>query len=467
MLAAATFLGFVPYAYFYWRAKTAIMPIAWSYPDTLEALWRLFIRADYGTFSSLRGADATAVTLADKSVQVVNYFRFLLEDFGVIGMALSLVGLIWSYFKLRRWAIFCLLGFLFSGPLFLTYANFPIREGSGTVLEIVERFYLLPNIFLAMLMGTAVFFLQKEFQKTFALRYLIFPSVLLYSVFLFFNHLPAINQRGNFLDAQYGRNILVALPPRSLLIMGGDIPIFSVIYAHYVEGYRADVTVVTPVDFGNPIRFKYQLSQGDGFAYDWPKSATASGLVDLNFSSSRVFAFNSFMGDDQFVASPTGLIYAIYRRSDLPEYSLWREDTEKAYGKISAISDVSLARRQTIADGAILNYYSLTYASISRICLAHQDYSCAEKYAAEAVRISPMDIDANYLLARTQAAARDCLAARQRFGLVLDLNPNFGSVYQDLANLYRDCFYDESKAADYQSKYQDLVNRSKGNLKEL
>jgi hypothetical protein len=78
-----------------------------------------------------------------------------------------------------------------------------------------------------------------------------------------------------------------------------------------------------------------------------------------------------------------------------------------------------------------------------------------------------MDLETNYLLAKSLAFAKNCSSAEKRFEIVLDLNPNSGGVYQDLANLYRDCFHDEPKAADYQNKYEDLVNRSKGNLKDL
>lgn len=468
LMTLALALGLAPYLYIVWRAKTAIVPVAWAYPTSLPEIWRMFTRADYGTFSSVATVDPSLATLADKFGQILTYFRLLWDDFSLVGIILAVVGLLYSWFKNRRSAVFILLGFLFSGPLFLSYANFPFKEFTGTGLTVVERFYLLPNLFLVLAMGLGLNFVVKLLRKRTIFLLLFALSLVFYLVRLGVLHYGLVDQHDNYLAWEFGKNIVSGVPPWSLIFLQGDIPTFTAFYARYVEKIGPDVEFITAnqVLFDN--RYRYLSSVRPDLNLGFPQAASPEGVLSANLT----FADWYFFGPPGFkleevTSSPSGLLFKIIKPREILSLADWKAENEKMLASYALPSEKVVARAQTFADQAIISYYVRMFQYFGDICRSQGDFNCAEKHYVRGLALSPSDSLLSLYLGKVYQSLGQCALAEDRYRLVISQTGQMDKVVGSLADLAKDCFHDEAKAEYFARQKKIIEKTAGGDLKDL
>lgn len=462
-------LGLAPYVYVLIRSRTAVFPVAWSYPQNLWELWRMFTRADYGTFSPTLGVDPALTTLLEKWRQVVEYLGFLRDDFLLVGVILAVLGVLVGLVKRRKEAIFAVIGFLVCAVFFLSYANFPYGESSGTGIAIIERFYLLPNLFAAIAIGLGADLLSRWGSRRFAFRYLGWPVVIIYLVFLGLSNYQMVNQRGNYKALQYAKDTLSGLPPHALIMPLGDIPTFTIVYARYVENFRPDVEVVTINSGGPENRHRYLKSVRPDLDLAYPQSASLAGIIKANFDKAPIYVSvsPSFVAPAGFVASPSGFLLKVVKRTDVVSFDAWRAENERTLAGYQLTKDPALSNVATSGDFAIQSSYVYMYLNLGSYCYASRHYDCALEYFSLAHDVDKMRVEGLVGMAQAQENLGMCQQAEESYLGILKLNPKLEQVYANLYKLATDCFHDPKKAQYYAPLKDRFEQKVQGNLKDL
>ena len=134
----------LPYGYTWWVGRHAA-EAAWVWGDfsELEGLLHHMVRGDYGT-TRLAISDATPNPLAHVGAMA----RHVVTDLLVIPALLGLVGFGWAAWRgPSRWGAAALIvTWVLAGPVFVAQFNL---ELAGIARFIVQRFYLLPQMLLA------------------------------------------------------------------------------------------------------------------------------------------------------------------------------------------------------------------------------------------------------------------------------------------------------------------------------
>ena len=455
-------LGLSPYLYILYRARTVIVPVTWTYPDNLQKLWHMFIRADYGSFSPTAGFEPSLALINDKFWQISNYLGFLGEDFVAIGLGLAVIGVVFlflhkSYEPHKTYVTYLLLSWLFTGPLFLFYASFPVRL-SITGLGVLERFYLLPNIFLATFIGIGIYVVAGFFHNIRVLRFLIIPLLLFYIFIEFSFHLPEVNQRNNYLARDLGKNLLANVEQKAIILPQGDVPIFAMFYNRYAENYRTDTDLITLNLTLKDNNYRYlRKSRPD---LDWSDNktiASISGFVTKNIDRVPLYSVGrpSFKLPEDIIATPSGLLFRLVRK-DYKNYN------NNDYN-LPSIEEIG--RRRTLGDAAVLDYYVGHFGVLGEIAFNNKNYKNAEDFFQKSLSLQPYNIYTHIFLAKTYAENKKCLEAEKEFFYILELNPKAEFVYKDLENLAKNCFHDPAKQKIYEEKNKKYENEKDSLLK--
>jgi hypothetical protein len=236
--ALAILVGLLPYAYIPWAAARRPM-LNWGAVASPGELVDFVLRRAYGTAELVAGpyagGSATARVLA------------LLASIGPLTGTLALAGAVRAYRSVRWYFWFCLLAFLFAGPLFIAYANMDISRPQA--LYVLERFFLLSRVAVAPLVAFGILSLAGGLRWVWPrLGARAVPAVATAVVALAgaaaVLRYPAVNQSENRIARHFAEDILATLEPGSILLASGDHVVLPLIYLQAVERRRPDVTVV-------------------------------------------------------------------------------------------------------------------------------------------------------------------------------------------------------------------------------
>ncbi len=233
--SGAAAMGISIYLVLLLRAQ-AHPPLNWGDPENLHNLWRVISRADYGSLSLTVG-EKIPFTFPFMLRQLHRYLDFFLQQFTVFGAILGAAGWWWALRKGLPSAKELFMTWLLIGPGFLLFANLPFNGESNGILE---RFYILPNLFFVFGVLYGIALLRRiPVQKTG-----LAAMVLCASLFLFSSRTFAAPFRWNLVCHDYGRNILRSLPYGSILFIdGGDDTFYSLAYFTFARRLRPDIEV--------------------------------------------------------------------------------------------------------------------------------------------------------------------------------------------------------------------------------
>lgn len=440
-------IGLLPYLYIYLRARTGVDPAFWAYPDTLPGLVKYFLRSEYGTLSPLRGYEPGLATLADKWQQIIKYGLFLIEDFGYLVVTAIVSGFVLGLKDHKRFLITFAIAFLSAGPLFLTYANFPLQDETGTVIAILERFYLLPNIFLALLFGLSLASLEKFAAKR-IWKFTLAAALVIQIAVLGASHYPDVNQRDNFLGRDIAYNLLATAPANALVIMQGDIAMFTSYYLRYAENFRPDVELVMAHSIISNYPYRYLRQARPELNLQGPKAYYLKGLLEENYPKAP------FMIIEQPVrpvpgwpASSSGILARFYSPEDVPDFPTWKASLTDIFAQYRLPSGWV-----TLGDFATVDYYARVYMIIADTYFKNSDFAGAREWYQKILVLEPEKTIAYYWIGRVFAKEGNCREAERNYLLAMELNPGAKVIFKDLTDLADGCFKDQAKADFYRNE---------------
>lgn len=215
----------------------------WGNPETLQTLFNSVSRKSYG--STLDLLSLSYKTGENLSVNLSLYGKHLLKIFSLPGLLLGLFGIYGLFQKDRRLGTFFVGGFSIAGPLFLFMANMPPNPHA---VAIVEASYLLPDLFVVVLVGFGL--------QALASRPLVLKGAIAAVIIGLGTQLPQAYERTNKRDNFYMRDYLVNLfrsaPSRSAVVLHKDVQVFSTWAAQLADRKRMDLGVIPTGLSGSP-----------------------------------------------------------------------------------------------------------------------------------------------------------------------------------------------------------------------
>ncbi len=274
-------IGLLPYAYLL-SASGCVDCFQWGRIEGLGGVVDHFLRRDYGTTQlDYYGGDRKPLAHLLALVGEIS------ADYQYVGVLVAIGGAwaMWSRPEAggpRRPAAAALVAALvMSGPLFVMLFN---RAPEGIGLEVARRFYVLPQIPMAVCLAFGLGWLYSWQKKR-----LESPSkVLRYAVAgLFFVMLIAASATRLAAYYQptlenYAHNTLSSMPDEAILAGTGDARFLSIEYLRRVEAERADVSFV----HSTLLRFDWYLERvEERLGVDIAHTRGESGLIEVTPSA--------------------------------------------------------------------------------------------------------------------------------------------------------------------------------------
>ncbi len=361
---------------------------------------------------------------------------------------------------------------------------------------IMERFYLLSEVPLAILAGVGVFvflekakayFLKVKPQKIGRLCSLIFPLlVLLLPLGLIKYHYKHLKLVSSPIIDNYMKEMLDSVDKNGILLAQGDMPHMGTEYLQFVEGYRTDIKFIDQILYNFAPWYQDLIKRRfPNLAFPEPNPRfyfeTSKEIIRLNRQHSV-----SFLADtdepadierlkDEFSLYHLGLFFHLPHQEDGFNFKKLNAKNRKFFQESKQSLDLA-----EIASFKPFYPYTGWYQDI-RINYSRSHYNFAlnlekegnldeaiEEYK-KALILDPNFIDAQFALANVYfELARNKLAyfekkdyqrAREYYIRLLK-QPKFkyAVAYQKLADIYKQTG-EIKKAENYQKAYDELVEK--------
>lgn len=457
-------LGLAPYIYVYFSAL-GNPPINWDAPTNLINLLKLFFRTDYGTF---RAGPAAGLINLDRFYILKIAGENSLIDFTGLGISIMLFGgVVYWWRNKSRETNTVWLGFLISGPLFLYYSGFPFLN--NFLLGTIERFLLIPYLFLAILLAFGIMIFEKtlttgiklimgkELNLAWSSLLLLLPLVLLLTNF--FKLAPLKNDRT---AENLGLDVLNSLPDNSVLFLVDDTMLFDTQYVYYSGGGPKNWRNIKLVHYGifhSPYYLPNLAGQYPELPLDLEKTPEENyERILANNSSMAVYGQN----DQLLIAGhgwiQTGLVARltddeIAKKMTVDDYLkenevLWQKYQDPMAGALGSYTHVMLADIPRIyGESRVLN--GDVYSRFGK-------FEQAQSYYQEALRLDPSLTKTKLKLGLTYLASEKCSDAEN---YLTDYQTAFAKdkdAYPPLIELYTSCLSDEEKRTFYADKFQEI-----------
>lgn len=224
-------VGLTPYAYLLWVGRHPEGKIVWGQLQTLSDLVFHFRRGEYGT---------TSLVVRPQAADRLGQLGLLAWDL-LSGLAfLPLVALAGLRKRPRAETAALIAALLLAGPAFVSVFPLSIH---GLDRMIVERFHLLPQALLAVLVAPALDRAYVRLRKADAASGGAPPAWLAAPIALAAAFVTVPRVRAHNLPAveTYARNTLAIAPEGAILIGTGDHRLGAFLYAREALGLRRDV----------------------------------------------------------------------------------------------------------------------------------------------------------------------------------------------------------------------------------
>jgi hypothetical protein len=468
-LFGAFLIGFLPYIYIPIAAfrKT---PINWDDPTTFERFFRLITRGDYGSFQASSGI--LGFSLKARFVQVIWYFKVLRADFTIVGLILIVIGLIWLFRKNKQLFIFLCLNLFFTGPFFLFYASFPLQD---VFMEGVnERFLITNYLFLGIVLSLGIYFLTKKISKYLQKlsRYKILAVMLTTLLFallpftFFFNNYAKTDMSKSNEGSFLARDILNSVNPPGVLFLAGDTVAFNTLYEYYVgkvNNYSAVIGAgrLRYQEYRVAVKKDYPyLSTPDDFTdgkiADSSKAVTQ--IIYNNKDKLPIYSVYNIPIPDNYVWLQQGLVLRLYKKTERPSAKELIQIINERLNHIEYDEEKTKRTYVSLLTENIINTYADMFTSNATTLMNEGDLVGGKKLFERALSNSPENTRAALGLGLINSKNGDCVVAENIYKGVMSYSSKDWQPYQALSVLYRDCFHNQEKSADYLKQAENLYN---------
>jgi hypothetical protein len=380
-------VAMLPYVYILVAAQRHAL-MNWGGIQGPLDLARQFLRLDYGTGQLIPTQAYQGGTPIDRLVEFAKNVNPALA-------VLVALGAVQAYRRIRWYFWMSTLAFLFSGVLFVLYANANVQV--ETARFILVRFFLLPQVVVAPLAAFGLVFLAELVRRrtriaSVRLSRMIAGAAFAVAAIELIVTFHAVDLSADHVAHDFAVDMLATTPRNAVLLAGGDHIVLPLAYLQAVEDARPDVTLVfIPILAADWYQRELKLRHPDLNVplarYDQP-----DGLLTLMQANlGRTFVLTGEQADQRL-----GGLYGVYGRGLLlpvigPDAQLdleaVRKDNEELMASyhlptLAAIKPESFER-------FILDWYALVWFRLGKQYEDHQLYADARIYYEKALAIEP------------------------------------------------------------------------------
>jgi tetratricopeptide (TPR) repeat protein len=466
-------MGLIPYYYIILAARK--LPIInWGNVTDLKSFIALITRSQYGTYFS---SALFGTSLNERLINVKFFFQMYTNDITWFGVILILFGIYHLYRNNKQLAIFFILLFLFTGPLFFFYASFPVVNYFSA--SVVERFMAQSYLISYILGGIGIFKVSEliyQRKNTYSRDLVVVSWYLLCGLFLFLTVSTQILRfKGLATDmtANYlGIDNLDTTAKNSILLLSGDTQLFTTQYIRYALHYRSDVIMLPLNSLINSNAYPSIRKNYPDLIFPDPTDDTpVITFFTRNISSRQIYS-NTRYNVPGIITVPYGLLFEYMLENNLPTESeyLAKNDQIWANYHIKNIKSGILNRYHHIVIYDVLTKYAERRSEYAETLLGLGEYDKALGVANDAIELSgdfgmPQAYSVKGMI---YFAMQKCPESIANLETSLKLNPAFDElVAKELLMVYQECNGSQAKIDKIQQSYNDYLIRKGVKLEKL
>jgi tetratricopeptide (TPR) repeat protein len=367
----------------------------------------------------------------------------LAKDFTFWGIFLGILGL-WGLWRGRRRLFWLLvIGILVSGPLFLVYANFPLKGGFSQATII--RFNLLSELFVTISLAIGLLMVWekvKNFTRNKKDKTNLFAQALVIAilalVFLFplATHFKSVDQRQNTFSYEYGQVVLNQIENDAILMLSGDVPNFVIDYLRFVEDKGGNRIIFSPGQlhmswFVKQLKERYPELKLP-MPYPGYRFTVTHQIIEANWDLGRPIYIMPELSEldpvvgQNYLLWPQGLMFRVLKKDDQPEVEKYLTYADRLWQGLEPRKLVWVTKYQPNLDSGLYFYYSRHFFNLGfRL-------EEAERYQ-EAI---------------------------QQYERTLEIDPGFAQAYKSMGTIYGYKLEekDEWKAIENLDRYLNFVS---------
>jgi hypothetical protein len=230
-------------------------PFSWYFPQSLQGLTSHLLRADYSGYFVEEGVERHAYFgefLPRFFSSQLPYFEYLGQHLGWLTLTGFFLLLIYVVKTKNSLGIVLGISALITGPIFAGYLGVTPPELNDLSWRlstgILHRQFITGQvatlIFIAYSLMSTLTSTRKKSLKI-PLNQLVISIIVLQIGLNLYQNYPVIKRASQSPVSTYAQSMLETADPNAVIICGSDIACFSLMYHHYVENIRPDLTLLT------------------------------------------------------------------------------------------------------------------------------------------------------------------------------------------------------------------------------
>jgi hypothetical protein len=401
-IAAVTFfVGLLPYLYIPW--VSAHHPVSnWGDVSSMSDLIDVITRKSYGTGHLVSTTGYTGGSATSR-------FVALFVSFGLTNLTFIALGLISAYKEARWYFWFGAIGFVFTGPLFVSMTNLNLATAPSALFEL-QRFFLLPQIvstpFAAFGFLWLTILISRSIPSASRAASAVLAGAAALSIILTVGlSYGRIDQSRNFIGRQFAEDLWRTVQPDSVLIARGDVA-FALTYSQKVEHVRPDTEIVLLPLLSTKWYVRQFRREHRDFVIPFDRYDAGENnlkqIVDAN--SNRRLCIAGTIGnedhslDQDYWPYQRGLLLVIQQRGTNIPFQQMIEENEHLFESYHPPSPDRV--RFNTFENDIIRMYAWPAYRIGNDCLTVGTRDEAEKWYQRAIAINPKFSQARDALAR-------------------------------------------------------------------
>jgi tetratricopeptide (TPR) repeat protein len=399
----AFFVGLLPYLYIPW-ASAHHPSYNWGDVSSLSDLIDVVRRKSYGTRHLVSAPGYTGGS-------AISRFGALFSSFGAMNLVFIALGLISAYKEARTYFWFGIIGFFFSGPLFVSITNLNLAT-APSALFVLQRFFLLPQVVMAPFAAFGFLWLTNLLRSGIPKAQRVASGTLVGATALLIMSIAGLNygridQSHNFIERRFTDDLWRTIEPGSILLARGDVA-FALTYAQNVEHVRRDTIVVLLPLLGAKWYVRQFRREHPDFVipFDQYNAATSNLKQIVAANSNRTFCIAGTIGNEDqslnqdYWPSQRGMLLVVQRKDVRISLQQEMEENEPFFESYHPPFPSSV--RFDTFENDIITMYAWPAFRIGNDCMSGGFRDDAEKWYKRALAINPKFSRAREALARLE-----------------------------------------------------------------
>lgn len=363
-------LGILPYFIILISIAHRDPLLNWGHVKDLSGALRAIRRTDYGTFSAFLSESAPA-NKAYPLDHIKAYLNSIFIDYTIIGIIFILVGLYSLYRRYKKILIIVITGIIISGFIFLSWAGFPLEDSFNQATA--KRFYMLPNIYLAIILAFGVnqiSLILHSLQKTRHRHYGLYLGFIYLSLSFFYpiymNYSTADHSTNNLTEL-FIQNAYQGLPRDSMVLLSGDIPDMTADYFRLVMVKEPDRKMFTPgqlhLDWFKRDLLEYFPDMLLPPPEPGKRFTTAKQFALENYGKYPIYIFPELIPnaggiEDAFVLYPDRIMFLVKAKGEDLKIEDWQTENERIFNSLDLKLIAQIRQNSPNFEESIVFYFA-------------------------------------------------------------------------------------------------------------